>query len=52
MGRYWYMLTRTKLMVVQNEFRSSSIKFIMFVNDEHAFTLVTLKTTAHGGEIL
>ena len=51
MHHYWYMVIRTKITVVQNEFRSTSIEFIMFINDERAFTSVKLKTNGHGGEV-
>ena len=27
------------------------MEFVIFVNNEHAFTLVKLKTTGHGGEV-
>ena len=48
MGHYWYMLTKTKITVVQNEFKvkaQSSLQLNLL------FTLVKLKTTGHGGEV-
>ena len=48
MGHCWYMLTKTKITVVQNGFNvkaQSSLQLNLF------FTLVKFKTTGHVGEV-
>ena len=58
MGHYWYMLTRTKITVIQNEFILVELLFTQVEVKAQSslqlnllFTLVKLKTTGHGGEV-